>query len=70
MGYVSDTHCLLLKKMFLKQCKKMPDVKINIILPYVFRNNTKKLNDQLPKDILNRSKFLIQNKDIIVDYQI
>lgn len=64
---VSDTHCLLLKKMFLKQCKKMPDVKVNIILPYVFKNNITKLNNQLPQDIIQKCNILVQDEDITVD---
>jgi hypothetical protein len=64
---VSDTHCLLLKKMFIKQCKQMPNVKINIILPLVFKSNKQKLNQQIPQNILDRSNILIQDQDIIVD---
>ena len=64
---VSDTHCLLLKDMFLKQCNKMPDVKINIVLPYVFRSNIGKLNKGIPSDVLKKCNILVQDKDIIVD---
>ncbi len=64
---VSDTHCILLNKMFLKQCKKMPEVKINIVLPEVFKNNTTKLERLVPESILEKCNILIQNRDIIVD---
>ncbi len=64
---VSDTHCLLLNKMFLRQCKEMPNIKINIILPKVFENNVDKLKFKIPEDILNRCNLLIQSKDINVD---
>lgn len=64
---VSDTHCILLNKMFLKQCKKMPNVKINIIMPQVFKNNTTKLEKLVPESILKKCNILIQNRDIIVD---
>ena len=45
----------------------MPDVKVNIILPYVFKNNVTKLFNQLPQDIIQKCNILIQDKDIIVD---
>ena len=64
---VSDTHCLLHNKLFIQQNKTYPNIKINIILPMVFKNNVNKLKKKLPLSIFNKSIILIQDDDIIVD---
>lgn len=65
---ISDSFILFDYQRFLKKYNIYKNKKIFVIIPNVFKNNIKKLQKKLPKNIYNNLEILIEHKNIHHQY--
>ena len=65
---VSESFILFDYERFIKKYNIYNNKKIFVIIPYVFKNNIKKLKNKLPKNIYNNLNILIEHIDIKHNY--